>query len=55
MYTYENQLLEAIETVSGWDLEDDSFFTGAINSQIRLLAHIHSDEYWCLDSETPIH
>ena len=55
MNTYENQLLDAIQTVSAWDLDDDSFFTEAINSQIRLLAQIQSDEYWCFDSETPIH
>jgi hypothetical protein len=55
MNAYQNYLLEALDTVSAWDLDDDSFFTEAINSQIRLLAQIQSDEYWCFDSETPIH
>ena len=55
MQSFEAHLSEAIEAVSAWDLDDDSFFIEAINSRIRLLAQIQSDEYWCFDSETPIH
>jgi hypothetical protein len=43
MYTYENYLLEAIETVSAWDLDDDQF-TEAVNAQARLMAGLDFQE-----------
>ena len=55
MYTYENYLLEAIETVSTWDLEDDNSFAEAVNAQAKLMCGVPSDEPWYFDSETPIH
>ena len=55
MNTYENQLLDAIETVSAWDLDDDSSFAEVVNAQVKLMAGVPSDEAWCFDPETPIH
>jgi hypothetical protein len=54
MNTYQNQLLDAIETVSAWDLPEEEF-ADAINAQTRLMCGIPSDDYWRFDSETPIH
>ena len=54
MYTYENYLLDAIETVSAWDDLPESEFGNAVTDQARLLAGIQPDEYWHVDSETPI-
>ena len=53
MYTYENYLLDAIETVCTWDLPEEDL-ANAITFQARLLAGIQPDEYWCFDSETQI-
>jgi hypothetical protein len=55
MNAYQNQLLDAIDTVSAWDLDDDSSFADAVNAQAKLLAGVSADELWCFDSETPIH
>ena len=54
MQNIETHLLEAIETVSAWDLPEEDF-ADAVNAQARLMAGIQPDEYWCFDSETPIH
>ncbi len=54
MHTLENYLLDALETVSAWDLPEEEF-AEAVNAQARLMAGIPSDEPLCLDSETPIH
>ena len=53
MYTYENYLLEAIETVSSWDVPEDEF-AGAVNAQARLLYRIPSDDYWQPDLDVTI-
>jgi hypothetical protein len=54
MYTYENQLLDAVEAVSARDLPEEDF-ADAVNAQARLLCGVPSDEPWRFDSETPIH
>jgi hypothetical protein len=54
MNTYENHLLEAIETVSAWELPEEDF-ADAVNAQAKLTAGVPYDEPWCFDSETPIH
>ena len=54
MNTHQNQLLDAIETVSAWDLPEEEF-ADAVNAQARLVAGIQPDEYWCFDSETSTH
>jgi len=55
MNAYQNQLLDAIDTVSAWDLDDDNSFADAVNAQARLMCGVLSDDHWCFDSETPIH
>jgi hypothetical protein len=54
MNAYQNQLLDAIDTVSAWEPPEEDF-ADAVNAQARLVAGIQPDEYWCFDSETPIH
>jgi hypothetical protein len=54
MYTYENQLLDAVEAVSARDLPEEDF-ADAVNAQARLLCGVPSDGYWRFDSETSIH
>jgi hypothetical protein len=51
---YENQLLDAIETVSAWELPEEEF-ADAVNAQAKLMAGVPSDQPWCFDSETTIH
>ena len=52
--TYQNQLLDAVEAVSAWDLPEEDF-ADAVNAQARLMCGVPSDQPWCFDSETPIH
>ncbi len=52
--TIEAHLMDVIEIVSDWDLPEEDF-ADAVNAQARLMAGIQPDEYWCVDSETPIH
>jgi hypothetical protein len=49
---HENQLLDAVEAVSAWDLPEEDF-ADAVNAQARLMFGVPSDEPWCFDS--PIH
>jgi hypothetical protein len=53
MYTYENQLLDAVEAVSAWDLPEEDF-TDAVNAQARLMCGVPSDDYWRSDPDLPI-
>ena len=55
MQSIDTYLIEAIEIVCGWDLDDDSTFTNAVNSQAKLLAGVPSDQLWHVDPETPMH
>ena len=41
--TYENQILDAIEIVSAWDVPDDDF-ADAVNDQAMLMAGVNPDE-----------
>ena len=41
----EDYILDALELVSAWNLPDDEL-TDAVNDQARLMAGIHSDEFW---------
>jgi len=50
MYTFESNLLDAVEVVSAWDLPEEDF-AAAVNAQAKLM----SDEPLCFDSEAPIH
>jgi hypothetical protein len=54
MNTYENQLLDAIEAVSAWELPEEEF-ADAVNAQARLMCGVPSDDHWSFDSETPTH
>ena len=38
-------ILDALEMVSAWDLPDDEL-ADAVNDQARLMAGVHSDEFW---------
>ena len=49
----ENYISDAIETVSSWNLEDETSFADAINAQARLLAGVPFDDTWIVDSDTP--
>ena len=51
--TIEAPLMDAVETVSAWDLPEEEF-ADAVNAQARLMAGIQPDEPWRVDSETPI-
>jgi hypothetical protein len=46
----EEYLLDAVATVSAWDL-DDGQFADAVNMQARLMAGVTSDETWMVDSD----
>ena len=54
MNQFQQNLLEAIEVVSAWDLPEEEF-ADAVNAQTRLMCGVLSDDHWCFDSETPIH
>ena len=54
MNQFQQNLLEAIEIVSAWDLPEEEF-ANAVNAQTRLMSGIPTDEPWCFDSETPTH
>ena len=41
----EDYILDALELVSAWNLPVDEL-TDAVNDQARLMAGIHSDEFW---------
>ena len=49
----EEYLLDAVATVSAWDLDDDQF-ADAVNMQAKLMAGVPSDDYWSDDSDTSI-
>ena len=38
-------ILDALEMVSAWDLPEEDL-ADAVNAQARLMAGIHSDEFW---------
>ena len=46
-------LLDAVATVSAWDLDDDQF-ADAVNMQARLMAGVPSDDCWTADSDASI-
>ena len=41
----EDYILDALETVSAWDIPDEDF-ADAVNAQARLMAGVHPDELW---------
>ena len=41
----EDYILDALELVSAWNLPDDEL-ADAVNDQARLMAGVHSDEFW---------
>jgi hypothetical protein len=53
MNTYQNQLLDAIEAVSAWDLPEEDF-ADAVNAQARLMCGIPSDEPWRSDLDVTV-
>jgi hypothetical protein len=53
MNQFQQNLLEAIETVSAWDLPEDEF-ADAVNAQARLLCGVPSDESWRPDPDWTI-
>ena len=50
---YQNQLLEAIEAVSAWDLPEEEF-ADAVNAQVRLMCGVPSDDHWRSDSDVTL-
>jgi hypothetical protein len=46
-------LLDAVATVSAWDVPEDEF-ASAVNAQARLMAGVTSDDYWDDDADTPL-
>lgn len=52
MYTPEEYLPEAIESVSAWNLSDDEF-NQAVNDQACLMAGITPDHYYDRSPEFP--
>ena len=52
MYTPEDYLTDAIESVSAWDLNDDEF-DQAVNDQAYLMAGKIPDHYWDCSPEFP--
>jgi len=45
MYTPEDYLSDAIESVSAWNLSDDEFYQ-AVNDQAYLMSGMTPDHYW---------
>ena len=41
----EDYIVEALELVSAWDIPEEDL-ADAVNAQARLMAGIHSDEFW---------
>ena len=41
--TFENQILDALEIVSAWDVPDEDF-ADAVNDQAMLMAGVNPDE-----------
>ena len=41
----EDYILDALDLVSAWNLPDDEL-ADAVNDQARLMAGVHSDEFW---------
>jgi hypothetical protein len=41
----EDYIVEALDTVSAWDLPDEDL-ADAVNAQARLMAGIHPDDLW---------
>ena len=52
MYTPEDYLTDAIESVSAWDLNDDEF-DQAVNDQAYLMAGKIPSHYWDCSPEFP--
>ena len=41
----EDYIVEALELVSAWDIPEEDL-ADAVNAQARLMAGVHSDEFW---------
>ena len=54
MFELENHITEAIEIALSNDLED-RFLADAISDLAKLKAGVLASDYWCLDSEAPLH
>ena len=52
MQSFEANLVDAVETVSAWDLPDDEF-AAALNAQTRMVLGVPPEAYWRLDIELP--
>jgi hypothetical protein len=46
-------LLDAVATVSAWDVPEEDF-ADTVNAQARLLAGVTSDDYWDDNADTPL-
>jgi len=46
----EEYLLDAVATVSAWDLDDDQI-ADAVNMQARLMAGVNPDDVWHSDDD----
>jgi hypothetical protein len=46
----EEYLLDAVATVSAWDLDDDQI-ADAVNMQARLMAGVNPDDVWRSDDD----
>ena len=53
MNQFQQNLLEAIEIVSAWELPEEDFAT-AVNAQARLMCGVPSDEPWRPDPDSTI-
>ena len=53
MQNIETQLLDAIETVSAWDLPEEEF-ADAVNAQARLMCGVPADDYWRSDPDLTV-
>jgi hypothetical protein len=53
MNAYQNQLLDAIDTVSAWEPPEEDF-ADAVNAQARLMCGILSDDHWRPDPDVTI-
>jgi hypothetical protein len=53
MNQFQQNLLEAIETVSAWDLPEEEF-ADAVNAQVRLMCGVPSDDHWRSDSDVTL-
>ena len=53
MSLIEEYLLDAVATVSTWELTDEAI-PDAVNAQARLMAGVQFDDYWDDDSDAPL-